>query len=63
MIFVDRSSNTLVILNEDGTLDKELTSSRGNSLDVTCLDDTTVAVTGNDIEIINIDSTKTKRLV
>jgi hypothetical protein len=51
----------LVILNEDGTLDKELTCSRGNWLDVTCLDDTTVAVTGNDIEIINIDSTKTKR--
>ena len=44
MIFVNYYPNPrLVILNEDGTLDKELTCSRGNWLDVTCLDDTTVA--------------------
>jgi DNA-binding beta-propeller fold protein YncE len=63
MIFVNYYPNPrLVILNEDGTLDEEITCSLGNSFDVTYLDDTTVAVsTYSGIEIININSTKTKR--
>ena len=64
MIFVDRSNNTLVILNEDGTLDKVITCSLNKPLDVTCLDDTTVAVsTYNGIEIININSTEIERRI
>jgi DNA-binding beta-propeller fold protein YncE len=63
MIFVDYTSyRRLAILNKDGTLDKVITCSLGSPFDVTCLDDTTVAVsTSIDIEIINIDSTKTER--
>ena len=65
IIFVNYYPNPrLVILNEDGTLDKELTCLLGNPFDVTCLDDTTVAVsTYNGIEIININSTKTERRI
>jgi DNA-binding beta-propeller fold protein YncE len=66
MIFVnyDYISQRLIILNEDGTLDNEITCSPRNSFDVTCLDDTTVAVsTSNGIEIININSTKTERRI
>jgi DNA-binding beta-propeller fold protein YncE len=66
MIFVNYHyiSQRLIILNEDGTLDNEITCLPGNSFDVTCLDDTTVAVsTSNGIEIININSTKTERRI
>ena len=64
MIFVDYYNNRLVILNEDGTLDKVIPCSLGYPFDVTCLDDTTVAVsTDNGIEIINIDSTITVRRI
>jgi hypothetical protein len=44
MIFLDYYNNRLVILNEDGTLDKEIPCSLSNPFDVACLDDTTVAV-------------------
>ena len=65
LIFVDCLYNSrLVILNDDGTLDKVITCTLGELCDVTCLDDTTVAVsTNNGIEIININSTKTKRRI
>ena len=64
MIFVDYYNNRLVILNEDGTLDKEIPCSLSNAFDVTCLDDTTVAVsTYSGIEIININSAKTERRI
>jgi sugar lactone lactonase YvrE len=62
MIFVDIKNSRLVILNEDGTLDKAIPCSLGYLFDVTCLDDTTVAVsTSNGIEIIDVESTKTER--
>ena len=62
MIFVDIKNSRLVILNDDGTLDKVITCSLGYLFDVTCLDDTTVAVsTSNGIEIIDVESTKTER--
>ena len=63
MVFVDNSyNNKLVILNDDGTLDKETSCSMTYPFDVTCLDDTTVAVsTDNGIEILNIDSKTTVR--
>ena len=65
MIFVDNSYNSrLVILNDDGTLDKVIICSLGRPFDVTCLDDATVVVsTNNGIEIININSTKTERCI
>jgi len=64
IIFVDRSNNKLVIRNDDGTLYKVITCSLDKPLDVTCLDDTTVAVsTYNGIEIININSTKNERVI
>jgi hypothetical protein len=65
IIFVDWLHNSrLVILNDDGTLDKVITCSLWEPCDVTCLDDTTVAVsTNNGIEIININSTKTERRI
>ena len=65
MIFVDNSyNNKLLILNDDGTLDKEICCSLGDPFDVTSLDDTTVAVsTDNGIEILNIDSKKTERRI
>jgi len=56
--------NRLVILNDDGTLDKVITCSLGDPFDVTCLYDATVVVsTTNGIEIININSTKTERRI
>jgi hypothetical protein len=62
MIFVENLNRRLVILNEDGTLDKEIPCSQSFPFDVTCLDDTTVAISiGNGIEIININSSKTER--
>ena len=65
IIFVDWLHNSrLVILNDDGTLDKVITCSLGESCDITCLDDTTVAVsTNNCIDIISINSTKTERRI
>jgi len=66
MIFVDYyyKNQRLVILNEDGTLDKEIACSLGRTADVTLIDDTTVAVsTSNGIKIINIDSTNTERCI
>jgi hypothetical protein len=61
MIFVDFKDSRFVILNEDGTLDKVITCSLGYLFDVTCLDDTTVAVsTSNGIEIIDVESTETE---
>ena len=65
MILADCYSNKrLVILNDDGTLDKEIPCSMGYPFDVTYLDDRTVAVaTNNGIEIINIDTKKTGRRI
>jgi len=63
MIFVDQYNSRLVILNEDGTLDKVKSCSLGSLFDVTCLDDTTVAVSSKCVEIINIESTKTERCI
>ena len=66
MIFVSYgyTNQRLNIINEDGTLDKVITRSLVYPFDITCLDDTTVAVsTNNGIEIINIDSTKTERRI
>jgi gas vesicle protein len=61
MIVVDWYNSRLFIVNEDGTLDKEIPCSRGVPFDVTCLYDTTVAVsTDTGIEIINISCTKMK---
>ena len=58
MILVENNFNSrLVILNDDGTLDRVITCSIGYPFDVTYLDDRTVAVsTYNAIEIINIDT-------
>jgi hypothetical protein len=62
MIFVDMLKSRLIILNDDNTLNNEIPCSLGNPFDVTCLNDTTVAVsTYNDIEIININSTKKQK--
>jgi DNA-binding beta-propeller fold protein YncE len=65
MILADCYSNRrLVILNDDGTLDKVIPCSMGYPFDVTYLDDRTVAVaTNNGIEIINIDTEKTGRRI
>jgi hypothetical protein len=65
MILVDcYNNNRLVILNDDGTLDKEIPCSLSYPFDVTYLDDRTVAVaTNNGIEIINIDTKKTERRI
>jgi hypothetical protein len=56
VILVDWSENgRLVILNDDGTLDKVIPCSLGHPFDVTYLDDRTVAVsTSKGIKIINI---------
>jgi outer membrane protein assembly factor BamB len=54
----------LVILNDDGTLDKEIPCSMSYPIDVTYLDDRTVAVsTSTGIEIINIDTNETERRI
>ena len=66
MIFVSYgyTNQRLNIINEDGTLDKVITRSLVRPFDITCLDDTTVAVSaGNGIEIININSTKVERRI
>jgi hypothetical protein len=57
LVSIDTDPNVVI-----GTLDNEITCSLGYPFDVTCLVDTTVAVsTDKGIEIISIDSTKTKR--
>jgi hypothetical protein len=65
MILVDLYYNRrLVILIDDGTLDKEVPCSMGYPFDVTYLDDRTVAVsTDKGIEMINIDTRKTERRI
>jgi hypothetical protein len=64
MLFTDQSSMRLVILNNDGTLDKEIKCSPYYSLDVTLIDDSTVALsTAGDIRIINIDTKFTERVI
>jgi DNA-binding beta-propeller fold protein YncE len=63
MILVDCYYNhRLVILNDDGTIDKVIRCSMSYPIDVTYLDDRTVAVSASTgIEIINIDPNKTGR--
>ena len=64
MVLADRNSKKLVILNNDGTLDKKITCSPYDPHDVTLIDDSTVAVsTSNDIRIINIDTKRTERVI
>jgi DNA-binding beta-propeller fold protein YncE len=65
MILADCYTNSrLVILNDDGTLDRVIPCSMSYPFDGTYLDDRTVAVsTYNGIEIINIDTKKRKRLL
>jgi hypothetical protein len=64
MLFTDNNNQKLVILNNDGTLDKEITCSPYNSRDVTLIDDSNVAVsTSGDIRIINIDTKRTERVI
>ena len=65
MLFTDNSSRQkLLILNNDDTLDKEITCSPYFSRDVTLIDDSTVAVsTSGGIRIINIDTRRTERVI
>ena len=63
MLFTDRNNNKLVILKNDGTLDKEITCSPYFSRDVTLINDSIVAVsTSGDVRIINIDTKCTERV-
>ena len=65
MLYTDSSYNEkLTILNNDGTLDKEITCSPYPPCNVTLIDDSTVAVsTSSDIRIINIDTKRTERVI
>jgi outer membrane protein assembly factor BamB len=64
MLFTVSNNQNLVILNKDGTFDKEITCSPYNSRDVTLIDDSTVAVsTSGDIRIINIDTKRTESVI
>jgi hypothetical protein len=64
MLFTDSNEQKLAILNNDGTLDKEITCSPYYSRDVTLIDDSTVAVsTSGGIHIINIDTKCTERVI
>ena len=65
MLFIDNSSKQkLVIMNNNGTLDKKITCSPYYPHDVTLIDDSTVAVsTAGDIHIINIDTKRTERVI
>jgi hypothetical protein len=64
MILLDWNYRQLVILNDDGTLDKVIPCSMLYLVDVTYLDDRTVAVSGdNCIEIINLDTKTTERRI
>jgi glucose dehydrogenase len=61
-MLVDWTNRELVILNDDGTLDKVIPCSMSYLIDVTYLDDRTFAVSAdNGIEIINIDTKTTER--
>jgi hypothetical protein len=65
MILVENNYNRrLPILNDDDTLDKVIRCSLGYPIDVTYLDDRTVAVSADTgIEIINIDTKKPERRI
>jgi outer membrane protein assembly factor BamB len=64
MLFIDNNKQKLAILNNDGTLDKEITCSPHHPRDVTLIDYSTVAVsTSKDIRIINIDTKQTERVI
>ena len=64
MLFTDNNKQKLAILNNDGTLDKEITCSPHHPRDVTLIDYSTVAVsTSKDIRIINIDTKQTERVI
>ena len=65
MLLTDKSSKqNLVILNNDGTLDKVITCSPYYPHDVTLIDESTVAVsTSGGICIINIDTKRTERVI
>ena len=65
MIMVDCYNNRrLIVLNDDGTLDKVILCSLRSPFDVTYLDNRTVAVSAyNGIEIINIDTKITERRI
>ncbi|CAG2201132.1 unnamed protein product [Mytilus edulis] len=61
MVFVDNVYNRLLIYNENGLLDSEIPVSK-QPVEVTCIDEKTVAVTHNGqpyhIEIVNIENKK-----
>ncbi|XP_071153175.1 uncharacterized protein [Mytilus edulis] len=61
MVFVDNVYNRLLIYNENGLLDSEIPVSK-QPVEVTCIDEKTVAVTHNaqpyHIEIVNIENKK-----
>jgi DNA-binding beta-propeller fold protein YncE len=66
MILVDCCWNNrrLIVLNDDGTLDKVILCSMSYTFDVTYLDNKTVAVSSyNGIQIINIDTNETERRI
>ena len=65
MILMDCYYNRrLVILNDDGTLDRVIPCTMSYPFDVTYLDDRNVAVSSSTgIEIINIDTNKTERRI
>ena len=64
MLFTDSIKQKLAILNNDGTLDKEITCSPYYPRDVTLIDESTVAMsTSGDIRIINIDTKRTERVI
>lgn len=64
MIFTDRNNNKLVILNDDGTLVKEITCFPYTPNGVTIIDYRTVAISqSRGIQIINIDTKQTERTI
>ena len=64
MLFTDSIKQKLAILNNDGTLDKEITCSPYYPRDVTLIDESTVAVsTSGGIRIINIDTKRPERVI
>ncbi|XP_071171060.1 protein wech-like [Mytilus edulis] len=57
IFLIDHSKNRLLILNESGTLKSEILLSKNYPVDITCIDDKTVAVSfhnSDHIQIINI---------
>lgn len=66
MFLIDNSTKRLLILNEDGTLKSDIPLSTQYPVDVTCIDDKTVAVTCysiKQIQIINITTKKVERSI